>query len=163
VANRREFEERLAGALALRARQQTVLGLLFIDLDWFKDINDRHGHGAGDRLLQEVGVRLHAAVRKTDLVARLGGDEFAVLAIGLHAIDEGEKIRDKIRAALAEPCTLGPGQELAAIAASVGAAYAPRDGDTPDALMSAADRAMYQIKRDRPAPPAGATAPATWR
>lgn len=140
LANRALFHERLSHAIEDRA----PFGLLFVDLDDFKAVNDQSGHASGDAVLTEVGKRLASTVRGTDVVARLGGDEFAVLAAGT---DEPERVALRILDALAEPVMVG-GQWYS-VRASVGVVVAGPDGSplSSDELLSQADAAMYEAKR----------------
>jgi len=166
LANRALFAADLKRALARAARDGGRLAVMLVDLDRFKEVNDTHGHAAGDALLVEVARRLEGAVREGDLVARLGGDEFAVLATGT-AQDRGFAVlADRIVARLAEPLPLGD-RELAP-GASLGLAVHPDEPGGPEELLAAADRALYAVKAagrggwaGGPARPAAvATAPA---
>jgi diguanylate cyclase (GGDEF)-like protein len=103
VANRALFMDRLAENLALRRREENHLALLLMDLDHFKDVNDRLGHPAGDSLLRQVANRLMYSVRDTDTVARLGGDEFAVIAAGLDDPGDAAKLADKLMETMEAP------------------------------------------------------------
>jgi diguanylate cyclase (GGDEF)-like protein/PAS domain S-box-containing protein len=148
LANRRRFNERLAEALARARRQGTGLGLLFLDIDRFKPINDTFGHAAGDAVLIAFGARLQAAVRVTDFVARLAGDEFVVILEGVPSDAECERVAAKIEAATRQPITTGAaGAEALTISASIGIAYLPggHRGD-PASLLALADRALYETK-----------------
>lgn len=144
LPNRRLFFERLERALARARRNQGGLSLLFIDLDDFKQINDSHGHGAGDAVLCAAARRLEQRVRETDTVARLGGDEFVVL---IDSTDDpaavGNIVRD-ILAALAQPIAHQGANLLTG--ASIGVSLYPRDGDDAEELIAAADKAMYRAK-----------------
>lgn len=146
LPNRRLFLDRLETALARAQRHQDRLSLLFIDLNRFKQVNDRHGHAAGDRLLQEVARRIGGCVRESDTVARLGGDEFVVLLESVALPADAEPAMEKIHHALAAPFVLGDGLVLE-VSASIGAAHYPQDGDSVQALMSCADIAMYCSKK----------------
>jgi diguanylate cyclase (GGDEF)-like protein len=123
------------------------VGVLYIDLDRFKPINDQYGHAAGDQLLIEVSARLKKLVRVTDTVARLGGDEFALVLLGL----EGEAQRDvlfrQILQAIEVPVDLGEAQVT--LGCSVGCAIFPDDGGQMEALLAAADERMFANKRGR--------------
>jgi diguanylate cyclase (GGDEF)-like protein/PAS domain S-box-containing protein len=143
VANRRQFEEQLAAALARARRQHEGIALLAIDVDHFKNINDNHGHPIGDSVLVEVAGRLLACVRAGDLVARLGGVEFMVLLVNPEP-DSAEIIAQHVMSAIREPVELGPHMELP-IGTSIGVAYSSSaiDGQV---LMSLADRALYRAK-----------------
>jgi diguanylate cyclase (GGDEF)-like protein/PAS domain S-box-containing protein len=143
LANRHEFTERLHAAVQRSARTGDPVGLLFIDLDRFKDVNDRYGHPVGDQYLRLVGARLLGVVRPTDVLARWGGDEYAVLLE--HAEGRGElaAVADRLLAALARPIHIDS-LELP-VAASVGVAVSDR-GVAAEDLLRAADGAMYAAK-----------------
>ncbi|HEX5785716.1 MAG TPA: GGDEF domain-containing protein [Burkholderiaceae bacterium] len=126
--------------------------VVFLDLDGFKNVNDQHGHAAGDSLLKAVASRLLAAVRAGDVVARVGGDEFACLLEGTQTDQQLALLAHKIHDKLASPVTLpltGGGWVKLRVAPSIGLARCPQDGTSPTALLAAADRAMYQAKRER--------------
>jgi diguanylate cyclase (GGDEF)-like protein len=130
-----------------RARRRAVrVATLFIDLDGFKQINDAFGHEAGDRLLVEVGRRLRANLRASDLVARLGGDEFFAVLEDLQEADTVESVARKLLAEIMRPYDLGPGME-ARVSASIGISIFPDDASDVGTLMKHADRAMYEAKR----------------
>ncbi|MBT8228417.1 MAG: GGDEF domain-containing protein [Dactylosporangium sp.] len=118
-----------------------AFSLLYIDLDHFKNINDTHGHPAGDRFLVEVARRVHASVRTTDLVARIGGDEFAVLS---STAADARQLACRIVAAVQSPIALDGTEVIPSL--SVGIAVAPDDGRDCSALLHAADRALYLAK-----------------
>lgn len=149
LANRGLFMERLEQALALHRRSGRSTSVLFLDLDAFKVINDRHGHRAGDELLVETARRLRTACRETDTVARLGGDEFAVLFESSYPLDLNATV-DRLLHELAEPVELSS-CTLPGIAASSGVADTG-SADDSDTLLHHADAAMYRAKRD-PATP----------
>ncbi|MEM9057328.1 MAG: EAL domain-containing protein, partial [Pseudomonadota bacterium] len=144
LANRYHFNESLTSALARSRRTGTSVGVLFLDLDRFKDINDTLGHHAGDQLLKTVSQRLQASFRAGDLVARLGGDEFAVLIELPAAPADLGRIAEKIVEELRPPVQLA--ETRIDVSCSVGIAVAPYAGDTAEALMKAADVAMYRAK-----------------
>ena len=130
------------------------MGLLFIDFDDFKQVNDAHGHEAGDELIRKAAVRLEAVTRGSDEVARLGGDEFAVI---LAAVDDDEQVRaaeERVRAAFAEPFLLG--DLIISIGASVGGGLWPEHGRTVQELVRHADAAMYEDKAKGRRPPIAA-------
>ncbi|QTD51016.1 GGDEF domain-containing protein [Sulfidibacter corallicola] len=145
LPNRSLFMDHFSKALARGRRDQTLVLLLFVDLDGFKLVNDRYGHGAGDSLLREVGVRLSDSVRETDTVARLGGDEFTVLLTGVTEVAAGARVAEAILSRLNEPFRVEGGQ--AYIGCSIGIAVYGRDGTTADDLIRSADAAMYAVKR----------------
>jgi diguanylate cyclase (GGDEF)-like protein len=157
LANRALFDEELDKTLARARRDQTPVTVLFVDLDDFKSINDRFGHGAGDHVLRTVGERLVTTGRKGDWVARLGGDEFTMLLPGCGPAD-AERIRARLRDAIRQPITVGT--ELLSITPSVGVACFPGDGSTSDALLRGADRSMYQVKHTGRVPAELCTVPA---
>ena len=144
LPNRILFEDRLQEALNRAHRHRSVAGLLFIDLDRFKDVNDSLGHHMGDQLLREVTARLKACVRETDTVARLGGDEFTLLVEELGEPQHAAQIAEKVLAALAEPLVLGDHQVF--ISGSIGVSCYPQDGGDAQILLKNADAAMYQAK-----------------
>lgn len=144
VANRRQFDERLARALARSRRSHQSLALLALDLDRFKSINDSHGHAAGDAVLKAFARRIQDSVYEIDLVARLGGDEFVVLVEGAVSVEGAERVAAKIIAAMIEPIALD-GVAVQA-ATSIGIAWVAQPDD-PAALLALADRALYEAKR----------------
>ena len=144
LANRTLFEERLRGSLSRDARSGGVTGVLFLDLDGFKAVNDRHGHAVGDAVLQGVAERLRSAVRPADTVARLGGDEFVVLVE--DATEAGlTALQDRLWSAVRMPLELH-GLTLD-VGVSVGMALAVDGNADPASLVSEADARMYVAKR----------------
>jgi len=146
LANRSMFEIALMKRLSQAHEQEQRVGLLFIDLDKFKPINDTYGHAAGDWLLREVAERLQAQVRSDDLVARLGGDEFTVLLNNLRSAEDVERIAEKILQSLRRPFSYDT-TDLQ-IGASIGVAWAPEHGNCAAELVKAADMAMYKAKQN---------------
>ena len=156
LPNRRLFTEQLDLLLRLAKRNKEMLGLLFLDLDNFKRINDSLGHSAGDLLLREVGKRLSACVRDSDVVAhyvessaridvsRLGGDEFTVVLNQLDSPESAGHVAERLLKSLLEPMTI-EGHELV-VTPSIGVAVAPRDAEDVEGLLKAADTAMYHAK-----------------
>ncbi len=144
LPNRRLFQDRLEQSLAQAQRGGRALAVAYVDLDGFKEVNDARGHDAGDAALKAVGRRLAGAVRDQDTVARLGGDEFGVLLLDVGGVDEAAAVAAKLRAAVREPLELEGGD--ARLDASVGVALFPDHGRDADALMRAADGAMYHVK-----------------
>jgi len=144
LPNRLLFMDRLERALAHAVRNEVPVGVLYIDLDRFKDVNDTFGHEAGDQLLRETARRLAECARHEDTVARLAGDEFAVLLPHLRSADDVSLVAGRILDALREPIDLG--RFAVHNLASVGAAVFPHDGSEPGDLLSAADAAMYRAK-----------------
>ncbi|MEU7908387.1 EAL domain-containing protein [Actinoplanes sp. NPDC049118] len=143
LANRVLFADRLDHALARGARDGAVVGVLFIDLDDFKIINDTLGHAVGDQLLIAVAERIAGALRADDTAARLGGDEFAALVENVQDPGAVEETATRILAALAEPIVID-GESLQAMA-SIGITTTP-EADTADALLRQADLALYVAK-----------------
>jgi diguanylate cyclase (GGDEF)-like protein/PAS domain S-box-containing protein len=144
LPNRYFLLERLQHLCDLGAREARRTAVLFIDLDGFKDVNDRLGHKGGDMVLIEAAGRLRAAVRQTDTVARLGGDEFVVLLCNPASQARVVQITRRILRALAVPMPV-LGQRVE-VGGSIGIALGPQDGDTPVALLEYADAAMYMAK-----------------
>lgn len=145
LPNRLLLHDRLQNALVLAQREQLWLSLLYLDLDGFKVVNDSHGHGVGDLLLQEVGRRLKGAVRESDTVGRIGGDEFLVVLTGAGYPNDTLAVAEKIRASLGRPYLLN-GLELQ-LSASIGVAACHEHGEDGRALIHAADGAMYEAKK----------------
>lgn len=148
VANRRFFRERLDYAVSLARREEARVGLVYLDMGGFKQINDRFGHSAGDAVLAEIARRLEALARESDLVARFGGDEFVIL---LSRVDDEQGALEATRrfeAAFQAPVLLADGREVP-VEAEFGIALFPDHGDETDDLLAAADRAMYSRKEAR--------------
>jgi diguanylate cyclase (GGDEF)-like protein/PAS domain S-box-containing protein len=144
LANRNLFHDRLDRALTRARRNRQSIGLMFIDLDRFKWVNDTYGHSAGDNLLIEAAARLKGCVREEDTVARLGGDEFTVVLEGHAKRDAMQAVAEKILAALATAFDVGGVQ--VDISCSIGVTTFPQDGDDTHVLLHNADLAMYQAK-----------------
>jgi diguanylate cyclase (GGDEF)-like protein/PAS domain S-box-containing protein len=144
LPNRAFFTEQLTNALFHAERRNNLLALLFMDLDGFKEVNDTHGHEAGDKLLIEVGKRMKAAIRREDIVARMGGDEFTVLLGELSQQNDAEVIARKIIDAVNQPIACNG--LSCHVGISIGIAYYPQNGSTSDILIRHADDAMYEAK-----------------
>jgi diguanylate cyclase (GGDEF)-like protein len=146
ILNRRGFERELKRALAYVRRYRTPAALVFIDLDGFKAVNDRHGHAAGDALLKAVADALTAHIRASDTVARLGGDEFVALLWNLsdaQAAAKAEELEGVIAAAQVKHDEI-----LLSVCASAGVVTLDAKA-APEAIIAAADRAMYARKKAR--------------
>ncbi len=149
LPNRELLRDRMRQAIHIANRsvsrdEKVYLGVLFIDLDRFKSINDTYGHASGDAVLYEISVRLRACVRESDTVARLGGDEFVVLVCNLHSQQETVVVAERILDACSKPILVG--DNAFQISASVGVAAWPTDGLSVDELLNNADQAMYSSK-----------------
>lgn len=144
LPNRRLLLDRYNQAVALAARQHRQVALLFLDLDGFKGINDTHGHATGDRVLQQVAMRLRACIRTSDTACRYGGDEFVVLLPELDRRQSPVAAARKIRARLAVPYIVD--DTAITVTASIGMAVYPVDGHAYDELMHATDNSMYRDK-----------------
>lgn len=144
LPNRIVLNDRLSQALARAKRSGKTVGVMLLDLDHFKDVNDTYGHKVGDELLVEVARRLTKCARVSDTVTRMGGDEFVVVLEELHAPDEAAIVAKRILDAFIEPIRVS-GHELHTTP-SVGMALFPTDCLDPDSLLKAADLAMYRAK-----------------
>jgi diguanylate cyclase (GGDEF)-like protein len=141
--NHRYLQQRLEEELLSPAQGGAELSLLFCDVDKFKALNDRHGHGAGDEALKAIAQIVKRTVRRFDLAARYGGDEFAVILPGVGAV-EAEEIAERMRWSVEHAAVHPLGERMTL---SLGIATAPADGATKDELLHAADTAMYRAKR----------------
>lgn len=144
LANRRLFYDRLQQAIRHAQRYGGALGLLYVDVDRFKSINDSHGHHVGDQVLVEIARQLTSCVRESDTVARLGGDEFVVLLEGVQGRQDCFAAAQKIEDALASNTLFHEWQ--VEVEASIGQSLYPADGADEDSLIRAADAAMYRMK-----------------
>ena len=145
LPNRSGFAAEFAMTTARIADANRVAALFFIDLDGFKDVNDKYGHLVGDTLLQLVATRLRNAIRGTDLLARYGGDEF-VLLVDLARAEDATLVGNKLIGVISDPYTVD--ENRVRISASIGAAFYPLDGNDVEALIAVADSAMYRAKAD---------------
>lgn len=149
LPNRQLFFERLTHALSRVQRTTEGLGVLFIDLDGFKPVNDTHGHDVGDQVLVEIARRLQLQAREGDTVARLGGDEFVLLLEGLppshHCVLGAMEASRRILESMADPVCV-PGHRFT-ITPSIGICHYGEHADTADVLVKRADQAMYEAKR----------------
>jgi diguanylate cyclase (GGDEF)-like protein/PAS domain S-box-containing protein len=138
--------ERLTQAIGQARRHQKEVGLLFMDLNRFKGINDTHGHEIGDQLLKGIAARLVSCVRDTDTVCRRGGDEFLILLAEIEGQQDAATITGKILAALADPFALDGAAVFVGV--SIGISVFPDDGDDAASLLRSADKAMYRAKEN---------------
>jgi diguanylate cyclase (GGDEF)-like protein len=145
LVNRAQAMRLITGALSRAQRSGAIVGLLFVDLDGFKGVNDTLGHAAGDQVLMAVARRMEAAVRGGDLVARLGGDEFLVLLEPLIEEASAIVVADRLIAEVSAPITLRDGQQVQ-VGASIGAALSQDGQIDADALIHDADVAVYRAK-----------------
>jgi len=147
IHNRFSLERRIDALIVEPGRKTVTFGLIFIDLDNFKLVNDMHGHRVGDLYLQEAAMRMKRQLRAGDLLARLGGDEFAALAPSVHSRSDVEDVARRLERCFDDPFVL-EGNAMRG-SASVGIALYPEDGTTRDTLLSVADAAMYEAKNAR--------------
>ena len=144
LPNRNLFMDRLHQSLQRVQRDNTVLALLFIDLDRFKNINDSLGHSAGDKLLKKVSQVMRLSVRESDTIARFGGDEFAVILSPIYGPKNASRVAQALLDVLAKPIDLDGYKAI--IGASIGISMYPADGTTEEELVKNADTAMYRAK-----------------
>jgi diguanylate cyclase (GGDEF)-like protein len=147
IHNRFSFEKQIETAIESTRQSAGIFGLLYIDLDDFKQVNDHFGHHVGDLYLQEVALRMKHQLRPGDILARLGGDEFAAILPHVHGRDDLEEITQRLERCFEEPITF-QGFTVQGTT-SIGIAVYPADGTTRDSLLSAADAAMYVAKQTR--------------
>lgn len=146
LPNRLLLSDRLNQGLHMAQRQGYLLAVAYLDLDGFKQVNDQHGHAAGDRLLSEVALRLQRSVRVSDTVARLGGDEFVLVLAPVTSRHECRLVLERLLARLKAPIALDS-QISAQVAGSIGVALFPDDAQAGNRLLSLADEAMFEAKR----------------
>ncbi len=146
LPNRYLYEQRLEEALVVARARNVFVGVLFFDLDRFKQVNDTLGHPAGDKLLQEVARRLQHYLTAGEIVARMGGDEFTILLPHIESQEQAEAVARKLLEAMDSPFDID-GRELF-VTASIGISIAPRDGTDITALLKNADVAMYRAKEE---------------
>jgi diguanylate cyclase (GGDEF)-like protein len=144
IPNRMLFTDRLSQACREATRLGTLVGLMFIDIDRFKQVNDSMGHTFGDQLLRAVAERLKSCARDCDTVSRLGGDEFAILMDNLKQSDDADVFAQRIGDAMRRPFEIH-GRDLI-VSLSIGIAIFPRDDQDTGALLTKADAAMYAVK-----------------
>ena len=144
LPNRLLFYDRMRQALAHARRYSGLVAVLFLDLDGFKAINDRHGHAVGDRLLQAVATRLKGNMRQSDTIARLGGDEFTILLTGIKSMKDVSRTAQKVLSVVSRPFAID-GHQLG-VTCSIGVSVFPHDGSDTESLIKRADFAMYRAK-----------------
>ena len=157
VHNRFSLEKKVGAAIEQARQQGHILGLIYIDLDDFKEVNDNYGHRVGDLFLQEAALRMKGQLRPGDMLARMGGDEFGVVVPEVRSRDDLAEIAQRLERSFDEPFAI-EGYALSA-SASLGIAVYPQDGDTRDTLLSAADAAMYVAKHTKERAGDGSAAP----
>jgi diguanylate cyclase (GGDEF)-like protein/PAS domain S-box-containing protein len=146
IPNRRLLEDRLEHAIRHAHRRSSLLAVMFMDLDHFKDVNDRLGHAAGDELLLQFTSRVQSCLREDDTLARLGGDEFIVLLPDLEQVEDAYRVAERLIAGNQEPYRID-GEDLT-VGSSIGISLYPQDGTTASELLQGADIAMYRAKQD---------------
>lgn len=144
LPNRRQFLDRLSGAMARATRSQQLVGVMLLNLDHFKALNATHGHQVADFVLRQLAERLNGCTRKSDTIARLGGDEFAVILEGLAEKQGAAIAAQRLLKALGRPLPLDSGDIV--VTASVGVAFFPTDADTVDKLLQDADAAVCDAR-----------------
>ncbi|MGI0572451.1 diguanylate cyclase domain-containing protein [Pseudomonas aeruginosa] len=147
LGNRKAFDEQLGQALLRAGSGGSELALLYLDLDRFKEVNDRFGHDVGDALLRTVAERVRSTLRQPDKAYRLGGDEFAVLLEDSQE-NNPQRLAERLLAALVQPIALN-GERIDFVTPSIGIALYPRHAGDAEGLVRAADSAMYEAKRQR--------------
>lgn len=145
LPNRRLFHDRIRMAITQARRENTFLGLLMIDIDRFKPVNDQYGHSVGDLLLSAVAGRMQKCLRESDTLARVGGDEFVAILPMIGGVADAAGVAEKIRQSLCAPFEL-TGDITVGIDCSIGIAVYPEHGGNEDLLLKSADNAMYVAK-----------------
>jgi len=145
--NRFSLEKHIDGLIESSKAGDSCFGLIYLDLDGFKQVNDVYGHHTGDRYLENVAARLQGRLRSHDILARVGGDEFAALISEVHTRADVEEVVHRLNSSLHEPILIENNTFIAA--ASFGYALFPKDGATKDSLLAAADSAMYSAKNGK--------------
>lgn len=149
LPNRALFNDRLEHGLAQATRHGWTLAVMFVDLDDFKQINDRHGHEAGDGVLRSIADRLRRSTRSDDTVSRHGGDEFLYLLLEVKREEDIAAVAEKLSNTIQAACDVSVGgvQTRLSVKASIGISIFPKDGTTAEQLIGRADEAMYVAKR----------------
>ncbi len=145
LPNRLLFGDRLKQAILTAKRSRTKFGLLFVDIDGFKPVNDRYGHAIGDMLLQRIGKRMKQCIRETDTIARIGGDEFVAILPIVSEAEDAISIAERMRQSIEEPFAVE--RCILEVSASIGVAIYPDDGPDEESLQVKADLAMYKAKK----------------
>ncbi|WP_094673199.1 diguanylate cyclase [Hydrocoleum sp. CS-953] len=145
LPNRALFDRKLSEAIAHAAKRSEIMGVMFLDLDRFKQVNDTFGHSVGDLLLQTVSQRLAVCLREVDLIARWGGDEFGIILPQIHCREDVIEIADRLIKGM-QPEFILEGHHLN-VTTSIGIALYPHDGLDSSTLLQSADTALYQVKR----------------
>lgn len=145
LPNRILFQDRLTHALAIARRNLKRIAVMFVDLDGFKQVNDRFGHEKGDQILRELGQRMLGCIRTSDTVARLGGDEFTFILEDIDAVESAVAIAEKVLIAIRQPFVQD--ETNFSVSASIGISLYPDDCDDPEELVKLADGLMYRAKR----------------
>jgi diguanylate cyclase (GGDEF)-like protein len=148
IHNRFSLDKHLESLIEATRQSAGIFGLLYVDLDEFKLVNDQFGHRTGDLYLQEVALRMKRQLRPGDVLARLGGDEFVVVVLRIHSRADIDVISQRLHRSFEQPFVCD-GQAITG-SASIGIAMYPNDGTTKDSLLSAADSAMYAAKQSKP-------------
>ena len=146
LPNRALFRDRLLQAMAQAKRTSTLVAVMFLDIDHFKDVNDSLGHAIGDQLLKEIAQRIRACVRETDTVARFGGDEFGLIQTNLNTVEGTADLADRLITDIGKPFHID-GHEIHT-AASIGVTIYPFDDHNAEDILKNADMAMYKAKRE---------------
>lgn len=146
LPNRALFRDRLLQAMAQAKRSDTLIAVMFVDIDDFKDVNDTLGHAVGDQLLKEIAQRIRSCMREYDTVARFGGDEFGIIQTGVQTVDVAADLAERLLILLGEPFHI-EGHEIHS-GASIGMTIYPFDDAQADGLLKNADMAMYKAKRE---------------
>ena len=145
--NRRYMEETLAREISRATRVNSTIGVMMIDVDYFKKFNDEYGHEAGDSILKQVGKLMTDSFRASDVVCRYGGEEFLVMMPDASIEDSASKA-DKFREAIKRVTVVKNGTSIGPVTVSIGVAQFPSHGNTPEALVRAADNALYRAKKE---------------
>ncbi len=144
LPNRMLFGDRLSHSLAQARRRNEMVGVMFLDLDRFKLVNDTLGHSVGDELLKQVAERISLTLREVDTIARMGGDEFTVIVPGLASVDDASKVARRTLRAMSKGFQIDSHELF--ITASIGISLYPTDGDDAETIVRNADTAMYRAK-----------------